>query len=315
MSSEVYRRALFEGKGYIPSIPVIQAYIEQAWARGFDEEGAKQLGFSLSGGKKWIGKSGLFVLAHCLATHPNDAHFSSSLPGSMECAALLRSFGINCTVVDFFRATGADGTHPELLKWVWDYFSSFYSPPSPRCPDSITSPTLDALLLLPSSPAPLPNVHSASSFASILKRPEHKRLLSNTAKSLEAQQKSHKASRSPSPTFSPLLYSPTFVPPIFFQHEGHSRTIVGIEKRKNGTLHLLILGTLIVPIAIQKVGQFTPHHRPSPHRPESDSSTGEQTTTHFSTFSQRPQTSSVPAGCCRSCSCMPSHDLRGDAKQ
>jgi len=173
------------------------------------------LGFSLSGGKKWI--------------------------GSMECAALLRSFGINCTVVDFFRATGADGTHPELLKWVWDYFSSFYSPPSPRCPDSITSPTLDALLLLPSSPAPLPNVHSASSFASILKRPEHKRLLSNTAKSLEAQQKSHKASRSPSPTFSPLLYSPTFVPPIFFQHEGHSRTIVGIEKRKNGTLHLLIL--------------------------------------------------------------------------
>lgn len=55
MSNEAYKSVLFEGRGYIPSIPVIQAFIEQAWARGFDEEGAKQLGFSLSGGKKWIG--------------------------------------------------------------------------------------------------------------------------------------------------------------------------------------------------------------------------------------------------------------------
>jgi len=55
MSNEVYKAVLFEGKGHIPSIPVIQAFIEQAWARGYDEEGAKQLGFSLSGGKKWIG--------------------------------------------------------------------------------------------------------------------------------------------------------------------------------------------------------------------------------------------------------------------
>src|SRR5690606_2368914 len=32
------------------------------------------------------------------------------------------------------------------------------------------------------------------------------------------------------------------VPPLMLQHEGHSRTIMGIEKRKDGSYHLLILG-------------------------------------------------------------------------
>jgi len=32
-----------------------------------------------------------------------------------------------------------------------------------------------------------------------------------------------------------------FVPPLFLQHEGHSRTIAGIEKKSNGDFNLLIL--------------------------------------------------------------------------
>jgi hypothetical protein len=229
MSNEVYKAVLFEGKGHIPSIPVIQAFIEQAWARGYDEEGAKQLGFSLSGGKKWI--------------------------GSMECAALLRSFGIDCTVVDFFRATGPDGTHPELLNWVWNYFSAYYSSPSsPPCPDKSnhSNTTLDSFFLQPpssssssSSSSASPSLYSTSTIPSGAQaRPERNtRLLSDVAKNLESSQRTHMGRRPSggSSSSSPSLYSSTFVPPIFLQHEGHSRTIVGIEKRKNGTLHLLIL--------------------------------------------------------------------------
>jgi hypothetical protein len=174
----------------------------------------------------------------------------------MECAALLRSFGIDCTVVDFFRATGPDGTHPELLNWVWNYFSAYYSSPSsPPCPDKSnhTNTTLDSFFLQPSSSsssssssAP-PSLYSTSTIPSgAHARPERNtRLLSDVAKNLESSQRTHMGRRPSggSSSSSPSLYSSTFVPPIFLQHEGHSRTIVGIEKRKNGTLHLLILGT------------------------------------------------------------------------
>jgi hypothetical protein len=63
-----YKKILFGGTGYVPSIPVIQEYIEKAWSKGFDLQGASQLGNSLQNSKKMI--------------------------GTTECAALLRSFGV-----------------------------------------------------------------------------------------------------------------------------------------------------------------------------------------------------------------------------
>ncbi len=56
MANDLFRQVLFDGKGCVPSIPVIQAHIEQAWAKGFDCEGARQLGYSVVGSTKWIGK-------------------------------------------------------------------------------------------------------------------------------------------------------------------------------------------------------------------------------------------------------------------
>ncbi len=43
----------------------------------------------------------------------------------MECAALLRSFGIKSTVVDFHRPTGDDSRHPQLFEWVSHSHFSF----------------------------------------------------------------------------------------------------------------------------------------------------------------------------------------------
>ncbi|CAM9152532.1 unnamed protein product [Choristocarpus tenellus] len=73
-----YARVLFGGSGIIPGVPLLQAWIELAWANGYDPEGCEQLGGvgSLIGSETWI--------------------------GATECAALLsRSFGVKAEVVDF----------------------------------------------------------------------------------------------------------------------------------------------------------------------------------------------------------------------
>lgn len=70
-----YRNVLFNGDGKMPTISDLQKYIEDAWAAGFDVEGAQQLGYKLQGTNKWI--------------------------GTTECAALLRFFRIRAIVLDF----------------------------------------------------------------------------------------------------------------------------------------------------------------------------------------------------------------------
>ena len=73
-------RALFRGGGALPDVRSLQAWVEAAWAAGFDPEGAAQLGGALQGGRAWV--------------------------GATECAALLRSFGLRARVVDFRAADG-----------------------------------------------------------------------------------------------------------------------------------------------------------------------------------------------------------------
>jgi hypothetical protein len=75
MTVPAYRAVLFGGRGVVPSVRGLQGWIEAAWARGYDAQGAQQLGWKLVGSTKWI--------------------------GSAECAALLRSFGIPAAMVGF----------------------------------------------------------------------------------------------------------------------------------------------------------------------------------------------------------------------
>jgi hypothetical protein len=69
------RAVLFAGAGYVPDIPALQAWLECAWAAGFDPPGAEQLGGALQGTRKWV--------------------------GTTEAATLLRFFGLHASVVDF----------------------------------------------------------------------------------------------------------------------------------------------------------------------------------------------------------------------
>ncbi|CAB4302146.1 unnamed protein product [Prunus armeniaca] len=69
------REVLFGGSGFVPDIPSLQRWLEIAWEKGFDELGSDHFANNIYGSKKWI--------------------------GTTECAALFRSFGLRARVVDF----------------------------------------------------------------------------------------------------------------------------------------------------------------------------------------------------------------------
>jgi hypothetical protein len=73
------KAALFGGCGFVPDIPSLQAWLECAWAAGFDRTGAEQLGGSVQGSHKWV--------------------------GTTEATALMRFFGVRARIVDFKGAT------------------------------------------------------------------------------------------------------------------------------------------------------------------------------------------------------------------
>eukprot|EP00249_Psilotum_nudum_P013775 c24505_g1_i2 orf=233-1513(+) len=77
------RDVLFGGAGFVPDIPSLQQWLEVAWAQGFDAAGADWYHWKIHGSKKWI--------------------------GATECAALLRSFGLHAQIVDFSNASHLAG--------------------------------------------------------------------------------------------------------------------------------------------------------------------------------------------------------------
>ncbi|XP_014236761.1 zinc finger with UFM1-specific peptidase domain protein-like isoform X2 [Trichogramma pretiosum] len=117
----------------IPSISKIQKMIEWAWAQGFDIQGAEQLGGKLVNTRKWI--------------------------GATEVVTLLSSLRIKCQLMDFHRPTSPNGSHPEMFKWLLNYFQK----------------------------------------------------------------------------------EEDFKPPLYLQHQGHSRTVIGVEQLRNGTIFALVL--------------------------------------------------------------------------
>lgn len=119
----------------MPSIKRLQELIQKAWSQGFDTAGSRQLGGVLLNTRKWI--------------------------GATEVVSLLSLFHIRCQLVDFHIPTGQDSTHPELFKWILNYFEN----------------------------------------------------------SAERE----------------------FTPPLYLQHQGHSRIVMGIEEQRHGVLNLLVL--------------------------------------------------------------------------
>ncbi|KAK9845238.1 hypothetical protein WJX81_000838 [Elliptochloris bilobata] len=75
IKQEEFADKVFGGAGFVPDILSLQAWLECAWRRGFDPDGARQLGWHVQGSHIWI--------------------------GTTEAATLLRQFGVRARVVDF----------------------------------------------------------------------------------------------------------------------------------------------------------------------------------------------------------------------
>ncbi|KXZ45539.1 hypothetical protein GPECTOR_53g125 [Gonium pectorale] len=86
LRSPQLRAALYGGAGFVPDIGSLQAWLESAWAAGFDTMGCESLGGRIQGDRKWI--------------------------GTTEAAALLRSFGVRAQVVDFEGFGSGSELHP-----------------------------------------------------------------------------------------------------------------------------------------------------------------------------------------------------------
>lgn len=135
----------------VPSIPRVQAMIEEAWGQGADPQGASHFKHRLQGTRAWI--------------------------GATEIYAVLTSLSVKARIVDFHKPTGPGDTHLKMFEWVKQYFS-----------------------------------HSACRSARL-----------------------------------PPKVVQTTLPPIYLQHQGHSRSIVGVEQKVNGNLSLLLFDPVCAP--------------------------------------------------------------------
>uniref|UniRef100_A0A671K6N8 Zinc finger-containing ubiquitin peptidase 1 n=1 Tax=Sinocyclocheilus anshuiensis TaxID=1608454 RepID=A0A671K6N8_9TELE len=145
----------------VPSIPRVQALIEEAWGQGTDPQGASHFNHRLKGTRAWI--------------------------GATEIYAVLTSFSVKARIVDFHKPTGPGDTHPRLFEWVKQYFS-----------------------------------HSASRVARL-----------------------------------PPKVEQTTLPPVYLQHQGHSRSIIGVEQKVNGNLCLLLFDPGCAPREMRVLSQDT----------------------------------------------------------
>ncbi|CAN0922838.1 Zinc finger-containing ubiquitin peptidase 1 [Linum grandiflorum] len=214
------REALFGGCGFVPDIPFLQGWIEMAWKNGFDPLGSQQFNHSICGSTRWI--------------------------GTTECAALFRSFGVRARIVDF----GTKESESLFLSVPGTSIGSVRerNVRGKRKSDALYGPMDKYLLHIDrrkddygdacSEPRSYTTDSSSETTSSKCSK-----------KDVDAQVLidwiwkyfSEESSRVSAHQQQVVL---TGKAPLYFQHDGHSRTIVGIQCRqlKNGSQgHTLLI--------------------------------------------------------------------------
>ncbi|OZJ06629.1 hypothetical protein BZG36_00373 [Bifiguratus adelaidae] len=155
-----------------------QQMVESAWAEGFDEAGAEQLGHSLVGYRKWI--------------------------GATEVYALFTWLGIRTTVIDFHRKSkSAQHPHVRLLQFIHHYFT--HDLPKPKRHTR--------------------NGHEQKTAFDVLKENG----LAQQAREKNMRLKTQRGSNEKRNQSTPAITIHPSKGVIYLQHQGHSRTVVGIE--------------------------------------------------------------------------------------
>ncbi|XP_027939505.1 zinc finger-containing ubiquitin peptidase 1 [Vigna unguiculata] len=206
------REAMFGRSGFVPDIPSLQRWLEIAWERGFDAPGAEQFNHVIYGSKKWI--------------------------GATECAALLRSFGLRVRVVDFgpkkseelyLSVPGSSVGEKDLVKS--NYGRKRKAPNTYGPMDRYLSRGVAQTSCNQNAKSGPSLVHVGDA---VDKEGSGNRGLYNTEKLNEGHQVlmdfvwnyfSHKSTVQ----FDHKRVLISEKTPLYFQHDGHSRTIVGIQ--------------------------------------------------------------------------------------
>lgn len=218
--SQAMRGALFGGCGFVPDIASLQALVEDAWAAGWDSAGLEQLG-RLQGTRTWI--------------------------GTTEACSLFRACGLAAEIVDFEGgrsqvpvpdagssggpdATSGDEVHPGVECDGCGQYPIRGACWTGACVDG---ESYDLCARCHSRPA-------ASDKGPFSRRQGRKQGQENNGPALvkwvwqyftgQQVESEDAMQRLMSNSRSRVIRSDK--PPLFFQHEGHSRTIVGIELQR-----------------------------------------------------------------------------------
>ncbi|XXG67014.1 hypothetical protein AAC387_Pa06g0455 [Persea americana] len=200
---------MFGGSRFVPDIPSLQRWLEIAWERGFDIPGSDSFNHKIYGQHKWI--------------------------GTTECAALLRSFGLRARIVDFgskeiellSSSVGGEDPKEEATE-------------GKRKSEQVYGP-MDGFLLNKKCGIHQENVikqekfrnarnNHASTHLSKLNKFGRKKIDGHqslidwvwnyfTVEDFSKKENSQRV----------IISEKT---PLYFQHDGHSRTIVGIQRQK-----------------------------------------------------------------------------------
>ncbi|KAG0572395.1 hypothetical protein KC19_VG091400 [Ceratodon purpureus] len=84
------REVLFGGAGYVPDIPALQQWLEIAWAKGFDVPGGEYFDWKIKGTNKWIGTTEGAALLRSFGVRARIVDFQAT-GGKREPPSELRS--------------------------------------------------------------------------------------------------------------------------------------------------------------------------------------------------------------------------------
>lgn len=186
------REVLFGGCGFVPDVASLQRWLELSWEKGFDTTGSEDFGNQIYGKRSWI--------------------------GTTECATLFRSFGIRARIVDFCSKELASKTFfPRINHGGRAEVSIANNKLQVNGPmDKYLSRGDCSTSLVGSTGQGKPN-HHYTNLAKL--RGQHSLVdwvwnYFSDNRSIQLNKNQVIASEKP---------------PLYFQHNGHSRTIVGIQ--------------------------------------------------------------------------------------
>ncbi|XP_072974679.1 uncharacterized protein [Typha angustifolia] len=196
---EEARHVMFGGSGFVPDIPSLQRWLEIAWRKGFDIIGSNSFHHKIYGCKKWI--------------------------GTTECASLFRSFGLRARIVDFDstglseRSKIGKSRGKGITKQLYGPLDKFLQ-------------HYDDLQVGPSSHVLCSKDHDSSCFSKCTMTSSDN---SNSASGHQVlidwiwNYFMNKSSGRQGSSQRVIVSEKT---PLYLQHDGHSRTIVGIQMQK-----------------------------------------------------------------------------------